>query len=196
MSSESHKTGVGQALECIDLVWDGSSKEYRSQKGGTGEARASVEYLSWPKASRWTLMLREKVSSGLVKRCSCVHNMLLVGVSNGFYLPFVSTFPVRFSHFIYCPSLYCILPSLSHCFHIPSPLFFSLFHYLCPLFEFSHSFLLCTAFQILHLCLNSCSYSFTTYTLRFLLTVFPSSGHSTVIYSHSLKSQNDSTLQP
>lgn len=68
ISSESHKTGVGQALKCIDLVWDCSSKEYGSQKG-LGADRASVGYLSWLKASR--RMLREKVNSGLVKRCSC-----------------------------------------------------------------------------------------------------------------------------
>lgn len=59
-------------------------------------------------------------------------SMLLVGVSHGFYFPFVSTFPVRFSHFLYCPSLYCILPSLSHI--LPFPLFFCLSFITCALY--------------------------------------------------------------
>lgn len=196
ISSESHKTGAGQALECIDLVWDGSSKEHGSQNGQPGAARAPVGYLNWPKGSRTTLILREKEKSGLVKMCRCTQH-----VSCGCFMWVLSCLCLNFPHKVF--SLHVLsFPLLNSLLSFSQFSYFSLssvlclFHCLCPLIEFSYSFLPCTACQILHLCINFCSYSFTTYSLRFLLTVFPSTGYSTVIYPHSFKSQSDLTLQP
>lgn len=110
MTFESRKAGAGQALECTGLAWDGSSGEHWSQQGGWGAAGASASH------SMHCPSLRP--ASLFPFCCSTTPSpLLLVGCHRSF-----------------SPSLYCILPSLSHVFHVSAfPLLFSLPFTTCAL---------------------------------------------------------------
>lgn len=77
---------------------------------------ASVGYLSWPNASRRTLMLREKANSGLVKRGSCTQY-----VACGCFTWVLSSLCLNFPHKVFPTS----------CTVLPSTAFFPLFLTVC-----------------------------------------------------------------
>lgn len=79
------------------LTWYGMAVVRNTDPmGRPGAARASVGYLSWPKGSRTTLMLREKEKSGLLKGCSCTQH-----VSCGCFVWVLSCLCLNFPHKVF-----------------------------------------------------------------------------------------------